>query len=133
MRKSIFIFKYLKSGDIKILRRTNQSNMAHRTFKPLIPGLGILFLLIPAAVYAQSFLSKTYSISDGLASISVYIEKMTQGQVAFEGASKTGAFNALGAVAENHQVTVIGEVPAKAVETVLPRRTPEKADLAPMQ
>jgi PAS domain S-box-containing protein len=45
-----------------------QSIMANRTFIPVIPGLVILFLVIPAAVHAQSFLSKTYSISDGLAS-----------------------------------------------------------------
>jgi len=67
---------------------------------------------------ASDSLAEHWVISDGLASISVYIENMAQDQAAFEGASKTGAFNAFGAVADNHQVTVIGEVPAKAVETV---------------
>jgi len=67
---------------------------------------------------ASGSLAEHWVISDGLASISVYIEKLAQDQSVFEGASKTGAFNAFGAVADKHQVTVIGEVPAKAVEKV---------------
>jgi PAS domain S-box-containing protein len=43
--------------------------MINQTLKPVIPGLFILFLfLVPTAFYGQSFPTKTYSISDGLAS-----------------------------------------------------------------
>jgi PAS domain S-box-containing protein len=43
--------------------------MINRTLKQGIPGLFILFLsLVSSAVYSQSYLTKTYSISDGLAS-----------------------------------------------------------------
>lgn len=65
-------------------------------------------------------------ISDGLASISIYIEEILDGQSAFEGASPMGATNAFGVVKEGvvkegvrntaHQITVIGEVPANTVE-----------------
>lgn len=55
-------------------------------------------------------------ISDGLASVSIYIEQVPDGQSAFEGASSMGATNAFGVLNEAHQITVIGEVPANTVE-----------------
>ena len=55
-------------------------------------------------------------ISDGLASISIYIEQISDGKSAFEGASPMGATNTFGVLKEAHQVTVIGEVPASTVE-----------------
>lgn len=57
-------------------------------------------------------------ISDGLASISVYIEKILKGQMTFEGASPMGATNAFGMLSRGHQITVIGEVPSGTVETL---------------
>lgn len=60
-------------------------------------------------------------ISDGLASISIYIEQISDGQPAFEGASVMGATNAFGVFKKgvlngSYQITVIGEVPADTVE-----------------
>jgi len=55
-------------------------------------------------------------ISDGLASVSIYIEQVPEGQSAFEGASAMGATNAFGVLNDAHQITVIGEVPASTVE-----------------
>jgi sigma-E factor negative regulatory protein RseB len=60
-------------------------------------------------------------LSDGLASISIYIEQIADGQPAFEGASAMGATNAFGVLKKGesndfHQITVIGEVPADTVE-----------------
>lgn len=65
-------------------------------------------------------------ISDGLASISIYIEQTPEGHSPFEGASPMGATNAFGVLREDaakegvpkatHQITVIGEVPASTVE-----------------
>ena len=60
-------------------------------------------------------------ISDGLASISIYIEQIPDGQPAFEGASVMGATNAFGVLKKgvlngSYQITVIGEVPADTVE-----------------
>lgn len=60
--------------------------------------------------------SEHWVLSDGLASISVYFEKLTEGQDAFEGNSPMGAVNAFGAKNAEHQITVIGEVPADTVK-----------------
>jgi sigma-E factor negative regulatory protein RseB len=56
--------------------------------------------------------------SDGLASVSVYIEKLVPALKRFVGASNMGAVNAYGMVTADHQITVIGEVPAATVEMI---------------
>ena len=56
--------------------------------------------------------------SDGLASVSVYIEKLTENLKRFVGSSNMGAMNAYGTVVDNHQITVIGEVPGGTVEMI---------------
>jgi sigma-E factor negative regulatory protein RseB len=55
-------------------------------------------------------------VSDGLASISIYFEKMTENQPIFEGNSPIGATNAFGLLNNGFQITVIGEVPASTVK-----------------
>jgi len=60
--------------------------------------------------------SEHWVLTDGLASISVYFEKLTDGQAPFEGISPMGVVNAFGALNAEHQITVIGEVPARTVE-----------------
>ena len=56
--------------------------------------------------------------SDGLASLSVYIEKPKSEAQAFLGSSSMGAMNAFGAVVDGYQVTVVGEVPLATVQMV---------------
>ena len=56
--------------------------------------------------------------SDGLATVSVYVEKMLDISTAFTGLSSMGAMNAYGAVLDDHQVTVVGEVPAATVQSM---------------
>ena len=78
-------------------------------------------------------------LSDGLASISIYIEQIPNGQPAFEGASAMGATNAFGVLKKgvlkkgesngSYQITVIGEVPADTVEK-LARAVTLKTSLA---
>lgn len=60
--------------------------------------------------------SEHWVLSDGLANISVYFEKLTDGEDAFEGLSPMGAVNAFGILNAEHQITVIGEVPANTVK-----------------
>lgn len=55
--------------------------------------------------------------SDGLASVSVYIESAGPGE-SFSGHSRVGALNAYGRVVDGHQTTVVGEVPAATVSRV---------------
>ena len=54
--------------------------------------------------------------SDGLATVSVYVETVTGDSEPLGGLSSMGAVNAYGAVADGHQITVVGEVPAATVE-----------------
>lgn len=59
-----------------------------------------------------------FVLSDGLASVSVYIEKLNLGKKQFIGASYMGAVNVHGTIINTHQVTVVGEVPAATVKMV---------------
>ena len=58
------------------------------------------------------------ALSDGLATLSVYIEKVKSEAEAFLGLSSMGAMNAFGAVIDGYQVTVVGEVPPATVQMV---------------
>ena len=49
--------------------------------------------------------------SDGLATVSVYVEKLAEGKTPVTGLSSMGAMNAYRAEVDGYQVTVIGEVP----------------------
>ena len=55
-------------------------------------------------------------LTDGLASMSVYVEK--EGQDGLKGGTRMGAINAWGGTVAGYQVTVVGEVPAVTAEKV---------------
>ncbi len=54
--------------------------------------------------------------SDGLASVSVFIEKKRGANKHLLGAASMGAMNAFGRSVNDHFITVVGEVPVKTVE-----------------
>lgn len=57
--------------------------------------------------------------TDGLATVSVFVEKRAQGHApASEGPSRMGALYVLGKTVEQHHLTVVGEVPAKTVALI---------------
>lgn len=56
--------------------------------------------------------------SDGLSSISIFIEKIRARHSHLHGGSKMGAVNAFGTIMNAHFITVVGEVPARTVEKV---------------
>jgi sigma-E factor negative regulatory protein RseB len=56
--------------------------------------------------------------SDGLATVSVYVEQLPAPEDAFNGLSTMGAVNAYGRLLEGHQITVVGEVPPVTVELI---------------
>jgi len=59
-----------------------------------------------------------YVYSNGLATVSVYVENLA-GQVAhFTGESSMGATNALGLTVGDHQLTVVGEVPLATIKRI---------------
>jgi sigma-E factor negative regulatory protein RseB len=56
--------------------------------------------------------------SDGLSSVSVFIEKIRAHHKHLRGGSHMGAINAFGTILHSHFVTVVGEVPAHTVEKI---------------
>ena len=54
--------------------------------------------------------------SDGLASVSVFIEESQGEGRHLEGEASMGAMNAYGNTVDGYVVTVVGEVPAKTVQ-----------------
>jgi len=56
--------------------------------------------------------------SDGLATVSVYFEKVTAGKEILRGVSRMGAVNAMGGVINGFHATVVGEVPVVTVEQI---------------
>jgi sigma-E factor negative regulatory protein RseB len=56
--------------------------------------------------------------SDGLSSVSVFIEKIRARHSHLRGGSHVGAINAFGTIMQAHFVTVVGEVPAQTVEKI---------------
>jgi len=56
--------------------------------------------------------------SDGLASVSIYIEKSQKEHDVYSGRSHRGALNAFGTMVEDYYVTVVGEVPHQTVELI---------------
>lgn len=57
-------------------------------------------------------------ISDGLSTVSIYIETLPEGKPSFQGVSRMGVMNVYGALIADHQITVIGDVPASTVEAI---------------
>lgn len=56
--------------------------------------------------------------SDGMASVSVFIEKLSNQTDTLLGSSRIGAVNAYGRHLDDHYVTVVGEVPQDAVQLI---------------
>jgi sigma-E factor negative regulatory protein RseB len=64
-------------------------------------------------------------VTDGLASISVYIEKFGVQNEGFVGASNLGAVNVYGSLLDKYHVTVVGEVPQKTVQMIAESISPQ--------
>jgi len=56
--------------------------------------------------------------TDGLATVSIYVEKMSDKEKIFQGSSRSGAMSIYGLPKEGYQVTVVGEVPEKTAEKI---------------
>lgn len=56
--------------------------------------------------------------SDGLSSVSIFMEKIRAQHGHLKGGSKMGAVNAYGTIMSAHFVTVVGKVPAQTVEKI---------------
>ena len=56
--------------------------------------------------------------SDGLAMVSIFVEKLMPDEAPLQGYSARGAVNAFSRVADNHQITVVGELPLPTVRQI---------------
>lgn len=56
--------------------------------------------------------------SDGLASVSVFVERLDTAAMPLKGLDSMGAVHAFGTMVDDYQVTVVGEVPAATVQQV---------------
>ncbi|WP_018873831.1 MucB/RseB C-terminal domain-containing protein [Thioalkalivibrio sp. ALJ16] len=59
-----------------------------------------------------------FVLSDGLASVSVYVESAS-GEQMFEGTTRAGATHGAARSVDGHQVTAVGDVPRRTVQAVL--------------
>ncbi len=65
-------------------------------------------------------------LTDGLATVSVFLEEMAGADPVLEGPSSLGAMNAFGRIVDGHQVLVVGEVPVETVEMIAAAVTHEE-------
>lgn len=56
--------------------------------------------------------------ADGLATISIFLERLEGAPPLLQGSSQLGSMNAFGTVIDGHQVLVVGEVPAATVQRI---------------
>jgi sigma-E factor negative regulatory protein RseB len=56
--------------------------------------------------------------SDGMASLSIFIEALHDGEAGFNGSSRRGTITLYGRTLDGHQLTVIGEVPERTARRV---------------
>ena len=59
-----------------------------------------------------------YVYTDGLAAVSVFIEKKMEKTGPIIGINRMGAMHAFGKIVDGHQIIVVGEVPAKTVKMI---------------
>lgn len=78
-----------------------------------IPGVKRHHKMTMSAMPVEHFM-----YSDGLSSISIFVEKQMANSKNLEGSSKMGAVNAYGRAIGNYHVTVVGEVPLATVEMI---------------
>ncbi len=75
----------------------------------------------------SSHLAEHLLVTDGLASVSIYIEALNGEPAPFNGPFKRGAVNVYSTALDDHQIVVVGEVPAATVEMLarsVRRQTP---------
>ena len=83
----------------------------------LPPGFRVaqrMFKWLPGAVAPATHLV----VTDGVATVSVFVERPAPGRVPRVGSGRIGAAAAYTTVVEGHQVTAVGEVPPRTVEAI---------------
>lgn len=81
---------------------------------PLPPGFAKV-MAVKRTMQGKEYPVNQLVFSDGLASVSVFIEPLAGLDKPVQGASSQGMINVYARVLDDHQVTVVGEVPAATV------------------
>ncbi len=83
------------------------------TFRELPDGFQVI-----SYQYDESIGQEHFVLSDGLATVSAYIEPIAEGDRPFTGKTSLGSVNAYGLPMGKYQMTVVGEVPHKTLSLV---------------
>ena len=87
------------------------------SFEGLPPGFSTV-MATERVFGPDSTPSLHFVLSDGLATVSVYVGATGEVSEAFEGYTRSGATHAVARPVSGHQVTVVGEVPKKTIERI---------------
>ncbi|AGA32511.1 Sigma factor RpoE negative regulatory protein RseB precursor [Thioalkalivibrio nitratireducens DSM 14787] len=105
--------------DVRVPSEDALQEAAHEKwlFEDLPPGFA------PVIATERSFgpnapPSLHFVLSDGLATVSVYVDVSGEVSETFEGATRSGATHAVARPLAGHQLTVVGEVPRQTVEWI---------------
>jgi sigma-E factor negative regulatory protein RseB len=90
-------------------------------------GAWLRFIDVPPGFAVQAFEARReasgsadhWTLSDGLATVSVFVEDMGETRRPFVGISKMGGVKALGKVIDERQLTVVGELPDAALRRIV--------------
>lgn len=108
-------FTWYEAKEPAVKNKTNQSMSWKVTKTPpgFVPGVERHHRLAMSAMPVEHFM-----FSDGLSSISVFVEKQMKNSKNLIGGSTMGAVNAYGRAVGKYHVTVVGEVPHISVKMV---------------
>lgn len=95
-----------------------QSNAAPTWYPGWLPDGFDLADLARDSILASRDPVEHLMFSDGLASVSIFIERLDSTSEPLDGLDSMGAMNAYGTMVDDLQITVVGEVPAATVERV---------------
>lgn len=87
-------------------------------FEDLPPGFTTVIVTTRYFGANDAEASLHFVLSDGLATVSVYVDPTGDGEEAFKAATHSGATNAFARPLAGHQITVVGEVPRRTVERI---------------
>jgi len=95
-------------------KKHGQSNLVTQDSAWLVSDVPPGFEMV-STHYSDEGRVEHMTYTDGLASVSVFIEKLVEETPSFVGVSRMGVVSAYGARLEGYQVTVVGEVPESTV------------------
>jgi len=107
--------KQYRVVDLDLERETQKSS--HWRAKKLPKGFMLTRSNVKPSKHGKGFL-RHIVYSDGMASVSVFVEKHVSKKMSLKGISTMGVVNAYGIPINSHQVTVIGEVPVATVRLI---------------